>query len=194
MPLNITAAPIGLTEQSLVTYKFKSPDLGDYFETLNADQAHIALEGALNIIFGKPQLSLDDVMTPMGDGTEAPEEDESDEIQSDEENQIDHESVVGAATVLALFDHQQGIEAEAAGITEMVPVEFPENCPLYQQMEEIFSNIVTKLSDDIAADKFNQDIITLFGEMEFFNRLELFTYQYDSKSDLLSITVAATAS
>lgn len=187
MPLNITAAPISSPEQSMVTYKFKSPDLGECFEALNGEQAHIALEGALNIIFAKPQGSLEDV---MGAGTDAPD-DEVEEPQSEEEDQIDHEGTVTGATVLALFDHQQGIEAEAAGITDMVPVDEPENSPLYRQMEEIFDNIVQKLSGDIAEDKYNQDVITLFGEMEFFSRIELFTYQYDSKTDQLTVTLAA---
>lgn len=187
MPLNLTAAPITSPEQSMVTYKFRSPDLGDYFESLNPEQAHIALEGALNVIFTRSLGTLEDA---MGVGTDAPDE-EVEERQNDEENQIDHESTVTSATVLALFDHQQGLEAEAAGITEMVPVDEPENSSLYRQMEEIFDGIVQKLSSDIADDKYNQDVITLYGEMEFFSRIELFTYQYDSKIEQLVVTVAA---
>ncbi|AEV89524.1 hypothetical protein OBP_087 [Pseudomonas phage OBP] len=191
MPLNNTAGTLPATEQAMVTYKFKCPDLAEFFETLNPEQSHIALEGALNIIFAKPPMSLEDVMAPMGDGTEAPDEDEIEPPQSEEECQMDHEGSVTQATVLALFDHQQGILAEAAGITDMVPVDDPENSPLYQQMEEIFGNIVTKLSSDITEDRFNQDVITLYGEMEFFSRIEMFTYQYNTKTDQLIVTISA---
>lgn len=157
-----------------VTYKFKMPDLADLFEGLSAEQTHIALEGTLNTVFGQPRKDLSSLSV---------EEEEQDE----EEDQLDHESEILSATVFALVAHQQGDDGE------IVPVEGDvEDSPLYTQLEETFRGIVDKFAEEVANDKFNQDIITLSGEMQYYNHLELFTYMYDSKNEILSVTVTAT--
>lgn len=183
MPLSHATTGVIPTDVQAVLYKFKIPDLADHFETFSPEQTHIALEGALNIIFGQP------VVMPQPEG-----EEEQEPLQSDEENQIDHESVITSDVVFALFTHQQGLEADAAGITEMVPVEDFENTTLYREMEDRFKAILKAMGDAIGEDSFNQDVITLFGEMEFYNRIELYTYNYNTKTEMLSVTITASCS
>lgn len=162
-----------------VKYKFKSVDLSEYFEELSPEQTHIALEGALNSIFG--QATIDPAgLSEEGDGN-----------VTDEEDRLDHVTTVASDTVIALFDAELEKFSKEEGIVSFQMDDNPEESPLSLKLEGIFNNIVEKLQDDIVEDKYNQDITTLQGEMEFFSRLELFTYQYDSKNGVLSVTVAA---
>lgn len=165
-----------------VTYKFKVPEFAELFESLSAEQIHIALEGALNIVFG--QAAGKNLLTAANDDSDELEED-----QNEEEDQLDHETQIVGATTFALFAHQQGLDAEASGVTEMVPVEDPENTPQYVQLEETFRGIADQFALAVAADEHNQDVTTLYGEMQFFNRIELFTYSYDTKNEVLSVTL-----
>lgn len=165
-----------------VSYKFKVPEFAELFESLSPEQIHVSLEGALNIIF--TQTSAKSSM-PAGDD----DNDEVEDEQNEEEDQLDHEAEIVAATTFALFAHQQGLDAEASGVTEMVPVEDPENTPQYAQLEDTFRAIVDKFAEAISADEYNQDVTTLYGEMQFFNHIELFTYNYDTKHEVLSVTI-----
>lgn len=170
-----------------VSYKFKVPEFAELFESLSPEQIHISLEGALNIIFAQPSKNV----------LEAAANDDSDEMedeQNEEEDQLDHEAAIVAATTFALFAHQQGLDAEASGVTEMVPVEDPENTPQYAQLEDTFRAIVDKFAEAISADEYNQDITTLYGEMQFFNHIELFTYNYDTKHEVLGVTIVVSVS
>lgn len=172
-----------------VTYKFKVREFEELFEELSPEQIHIALEGSLNIVFAQPQAKLNMLAAVEEDEVS---EDEIEEEQTLEEDQLDFEALIVGSTAFALFAHQTGLDAEAAGITEMVPVEDPENTPLYAKMEETFRLIVEKLASEISADEYNQDVVTLYGEMQYFNHIELFTYFYDSKNEVLSVTISAT--
>jgi hypothetical protein len=155
--------------EQAVSYKFKVRDFADLFEGLNPEQIHVALEGAMNIVFVKP--------LPVAG---------SDENQTEEDDQLDHESQVTANTVFALVAHGQSDETE--GVAEIDPEDNPE----YAKYEEIFQAIVAKFAAEVAADEFNQDVVTLHGEMEYFNRIELFTYFYDTKNEVLSVTIIST--
>lgn len=166
-----------------VTYKFKVPEFAELFESLSAEQIHIALEGALNITFG--QAVAKNLLAIAGN------DDESEEDQSEEEDQLDHETQIVAATTFALFAHQQGQDEETADGDESTSVEDPENSPQYAQLEETFRGIADHLALAIAADEYNQDVTTLYGEMQFFNHIELFTYAYDTKNEVLSVTLTA---
>lgn len=175
----------GITE-NMVTYKFKVPDLADLFETFTPDQSHIALEGALNIIFGRAPAQLAAVKL---EGEEAEPE------QTEEELQQDHETQIVGEVAYALYCHQMGAEAaalvpEGCATAWTIPEDY-ENSEQYQRMEEMFRGIVSHISNHIAADKFNQDVITLHGEMEFFSRIELYTYNYNTDCEVLSVTIAA---
>lgn len=154
--------------EQAVSYKFKVPDFADLFDGLNPEQIHVALEGALNITFGKPAVGL-----------------VRDEEQTDEEDQLDHESQIVSNTVFAMVAHGNADEDFGTSVE-------PED-PAYLQMEETFQAIVGKFAHEIAEDKFNQDIVTLHGEMEYFNHIELFTYYYDVKNEVLSVTIISTA-
>lgn len=166
-----------------VTYKFKVGEFAELFESMSPEQIHIALEGALNVVFGQPAAKN---MLSSND------EDEQEDEQDENEDQLDHETQIVGATTFALFAHQQGLDAEASGLTEMVPVEDPENTPQYAQLEETFRAIIERFADAIAEDKYNQDVTTLYGEMQFFNHIELFTYNYDTKNEVLAVTVTST--
>lgn len=171
MSLNTTANAAAIApESNMVTYRFKSADLGDLFETFSGEQAHVALEGALNVIFGRGNVLAINV----------PDEDGS--ILSEDDEQANHEAQITSEVAFALATYQLSNSE----------LEMPEDItldPIYMQMEDQFRNVVTKLSNDIAADKENQDVITLLGEMEFFNRIELFNHNYDSKNEILMVTL-----
>lgn len=175
MPLNINANTAAIApESNMVTYRFKSPDLGDYFEAFSGEQAHVALEGALNIIFGKPSaLPIVNV------------DDEEPEIQTEEDLKLDHEAQIVQDVCYALATYQLS-NAELA-LPDDITLD-----PVHAQMEEAFRGVVAKLSTDITLDKENQDVITLLGEMEFFNRIELFNHNYDSKNEILMVTLSST--
>lgn len=166
---NITAP------ESAVSYKFKIPELSDLFEPFSPEQIHVTLEGAFNIIFSRP--SQEQI---------APEEVEA---ASNDDVVFDHEEQITSNVVFALFAHQSGTEVDEDTEVEEVPTSEIENSEQYASLEETFQEIVTKISNDIAADKHNQDVTTLFGEMEFFKRIELYTYYYDTKNEVLTVTL-----
>ncbi|EBY9764050.1 hypothetical protein D5W64_13130 [Salmonella enterica subsp. enterica serovar Saintpaul] len=174
--------------EDMVNYKFKIPDLADLFETFTPDMSHIALEGALNIIFGRASAAI-----PVGALVDG---DESEDAPTEEDNILDHETQIVSAVTYALYTHQKAADAQAAageGITTMwqIPEDY-ENDMMYQMLEDQFRNIVSKISNDITADQFNQDVTTLHGEMEFFNRIELMNYNYNTQCELLTVTISAT--
>lgn len=172
----------------MVSYKFKVPGLADLFELFSPKQSHIALEGALNIIFGRTAAAV--AVGAIVDG------DESEEAPTAEDDALDHETQIVQDVTYALYVHQKSEEAGVAageGITTMwvIPEDY-ENELEYQMLETSFRSIFTKLSNDLTADEFNQDVITLHGEMEFFKRIELFTYNYNIQNELLTVTIATT--
>lgn len=171
MSLNTTANAAAIApESNMVTYRFKSADLGDLFENFSGEQAHVALEGALNVIFGRSSV----VPVPEEDGT----------IMSDDDEKANHEAQITSEVAFALATYQ--LSNSELDIPEDITLD-----PIYMQMEEQFRDVVTKLSNDIAADKENQDVVTLLGEMEFFNRIELFNHNYDSKNEVLMVTLTS---
>lgn len=186
----LTQPANAIAPDQAVTYKFKVREFEELFEELSPEQIHIALEGSLNIVFSQPAASLS--LLAASDEDDSNDDEEVEEEQSLEEDQIDHEALVTASSTFALFAHQTGLDAEAAGITEMVPVDDPENTPLYAKMEETFRLITEKLASEISVDEYNQDVVTLYGEMQYFNHIELYTYFYDSKNEVLSVTISAT--
>lgn len=174
--------------EDLVSYKFKVPDLADLFETFSPDQSHIALEGALNIIFGRTASAIP--VLALVDG------EESEPAPSEDDDALDHETQIVSSVAYALYCHQKSTDAaalvpEGCATAWAIPEDY-ENDIVYQQMEDQFRNIVSKISNDLTADEFNQDIITLHGEMEFFNRIELMEYNYNTQCELLTVTVSAT--
>lgn len=171
MSLNTTANAAAIApESNMVTYRFKSADLGDLFENFSGEQAHVALEGALNVIFGRSSV----VPVPEEDGT----------IMSDDDEKANHEAQITSEVAFALATYQ--LSNSELDMPEDITLD-----PIYMQMEEQFRDVVTKLSNDIAADKENQDVVTLLGEMEFFNRIELFNHNYDSKNEVLMVTLTS---
>lgn len=161
-------------ENTMVTYRFKTPDLGDYFESFSGEQSHVALEGALNIIFGKP--AIDPANIDPNDS----------EAQSDEELALDHESQIVQDVAFALATYQLSNTEGDLNMPDDITLD-----PIYMLMEEQFRTVANKLATDIANDKENQDVITLLGEMEFFNRIELFNHNYDSKNEVLMVTLSS---
>lgn len=171
MSLNTTANAAAIApESNMITYRFKSTDLGDLFENFSGEQAHVALEGALNVIFGRSSV----VPVPEEDGT----------IMSDDDEKANHEAQITSEVAFALATYQ--LSNSELDMPEDITLD-----PIYMQMEEQFRDVVTKLSNDIAADKENQDVVTLLGEMEFFNRIELFNHNYDSKNEILMVTLTS---
>lgn len=165
--------------ETAVSYKFKVRDFADLFEGMSPEQIHVALEGALNIVFARPKSNM-----VIVEGAEADIEE-----QTDEEDQLDHESQVVSNTVFALVAH--GHTDDSAPLDESIDME---DTPEYAQMEEAFQSIVSKFAAEVTEDKFNQDVVTLHGEMEYFAHIELFTYFYDTKNEVLSVTLISTPS
>lgn len=165
--------------KNLVTYRLNSTDLQDYFEVLEAEQIHIALEGALNIIFGRPSNSISSAISELvGDGlANLGVEDE------DTEDELTHEAQIVSDVAFAITAREIG-----ADVLQMDGVD-PMDHEKYPFFESLFNSIVTKLSADFAADKYNQDVVTLTGEMDFFTRIELYTYQYDTNNNILTFTI-----
>lgn len=166
-------------ESNMVTYRFKSPDLQDMFESYSGEQVHVALEGALNVIFGKGKTATEQ----LADLVEAKGLDIVNELSEDDEA-ANHEAQITSEVAFALATYQ--LSNSELDMPEDITLD-----PIYMQMEDQFRELVTKLSNDVAADKDNQDVITLLGEMEFFNRIELFNHNYDSKNDILMLTLTA---
>lgn len=162
-----------------VTYKFKVPALADYFEGLSGEQCHVALEGALNIIFAVP--------APDQSGLAL----EGDLPQNEDEDLIDHEQRIVNDVVFALYAHQLGAENSFLVTGEVIEDGY-ENTPLYSNFETMFRTILNKLADEINEDKFNQDITTLYEEMQFYNRIELYNHHYSTESEILTVTVMCT--
>lgn len=168
--------------ENMVTYKFKVPDLADFFESFTPEQSHIALEGALNVIFGRSSTMV--ALTPLEeDGVVEP-------LLSEDEEKENYEDQITAEVGFALYTHQLTANAGDNLLLAQVPEDY-ESTELYKQMEDMFSNIVNKLALEFSEDKYNQDIVTLMGEMEFFSRIELFTYNYNTDCGLLMVTLAA---
>lgn len=181
MPLS----QIGVVPQlAPVVYKFKIPQLADYFEGLSMEQCHVALEGALNIIFASP------LPDQSGLGLQG------DVLQSEEEDLLDHEQMVIAEVAYQLYlyqlAHNTGVEEVGEFIQFISPEEDYENSETYVFMETNFRTILNKLSAEIAEDHFNQDIVTLYDEMCFFTRIQLYTHNYDTKSEVLYVSLVAT--
>lgn len=163
-------------ESAMVTYRFKSPDLQDLFESYSGEQVHVALEGALNVIFGRSKSSLEALVdATAGDQLE---------VVSEDDDAINHEAQITSEVAFALATYQ--LSNSELDMPEDITLD-----PIYMQMEDQFRELVTKLSNDVAADKHNQDVITLLGEMEFFNRIELFNHSYDSKNEVLMLTLTS---
>jgi len=162
-----------------VTYKFKVPALADYFEGLSGEQCHVALEGALNIIFAVP--------APDQSGLAL----EGDVPQNEDEDLIDHEQRIVNDVTFALYAHQLGNEIGLIGTVDVVEDDY-ENTPLYSNFESMFRTIVNKLADEINEDRFNQDVVTLYEEMQFYHRIELYNHYYSTESEILTVTVMCT--
>lgn len=171
MPL-LTESVLDGRDESMVTYKFKCPDLADHFEAFNAEQTHVILEGALNIIFGHPSTL----------SAESTDTDDLEQLPTPDELPLNHEDRITADVGFALqalaLNNESGLDGDNQ-------IDDSEN------LENQFSTIVEKLANDIGNDKYNQDVITLYGEMEFFNRIELYTYNYSTEHGILSVTVTA---
>lgn len=181
MPLS----QLGLTPiLNPVVYKFRIPQLADYFEGLSMEQCHVALEGALNIIFANP--------IPDQSGLAL----QGDLLQSEEEDLLDHEQTVITEVAYQLYlyqlAHNTGVEEVGEFIQFVSPEDDYENSEIYVFMETNFRTILNKLAAEIAEDTFNQDIVTLYDEMSFFNRIQLYTHNYDTKSEILYISLIAT--
>lgn len=117
-------------------------------------------------------------------------------MSNPDEDLLDHEELITSSVVFALYAHQLGINAgyaelQGLGMVEMEPEENYENSELYLQMEGIFKQIVEKMAAEINADRYNQDVVTLHEEMTFFNRIELFSHQYDTNTEILLVTLSA---
>ena len=183
----LSAINAAVPTESMVTYKFKIRDLADLFESFTPEQSHIALEGALNIIFGRNPEALACIQLQDGEEVEPP--------PTIEEVHQDYETQIMSEVSYALYCHQMTADAAATvpdgcAVSWEIPDDY-ENSELYQRMEDMFRGIVQRINDEITADKFNQDVITLHGEMEFFSRIELYTYNYNTDCEILSVTIAA---
>ncbi|QYN80008.1 hypothetical protein PQD71_gp115 [Kosakonia phage Kc263] len=182
MPL--TSAGV-IPELAPVTYKFKIPQLADYFEGLSTEQSHVVIEGVLNIVFARP--------TPDQSGLAL----EGDPLQDDDEDLLDHEQQIITDVAFAIYAHQLGINAgfgeiDGLAMVSIEPEEDFENSQLYGQLEMMFRSILNKMSAEIAEDRFNQDVATLYEEMSFFNRIELYSHNYNTTTEILTVTLAAT--
>lgn len=166
--------------RNLVTYRLNCPDLQDYFEVLDGEQIHIALEGALNVIFGKPVNSVENTISGLL-GTSLPP---SIGLGEDVEDELTHEAQIVADVAFALTARELSVDA-VVSMLETDPIEH-EKYPFY---ESLFNSIITKLSECVANDKYNQDVVTLTGEMDFFHRIELYTYQFNTNCNVLTVTI-----
>lgn len=181
MPLST----VGVIPQPIpVVYKFKIPQLADYFEGLSMEQCHVALEGALNIIFANP--------TPDQSGLALA----GDLFQTEDDDLQDHEQKITEEVAYQLYlyrlAYNTGIEEAGEFIQFIEPEEDYENSETYIFMETNFKTILNKLSAEIAEDIFNQDIGTLYDEMSFFQRIQLYTHNYDTQSEVLYVSLVAT--
>lgn len=162
--------------EQAVLYKFRVRDFADLFEAFNPEQTHIALEAVLNIVFGKQK--------PSEVISEADNPEESEEPQNEEEDLLDFEVQLFNDAVMALYNEKM-IDSEEQ-------VEDIESTREYKELEEALTAILEHFSAALAEDNFNQDVMTLQGEMEFFTRIEIYTCHYDTKYEILSITLTST--
>lgn len=182
-------------DSPLVSFRFKVPDLEDHFETFNSEQSLLALEGAMNIIFGGsnnvPQSMEELVKIPVLSceiiGLN-PEDIEMDQTQ--EELALEHETQITTNIVTAITTIAEANMAN--DVMDMMALNMDDigDTPLYQANLDLFQQIVAKLSLEFNEDKFNQDIVTILGEMMFHSRIEVYSFTYDPMNSLLNLTVS----
>jgi len=169
--------------EQAVSYKFKMRDFADLFDGLNPEQIHVSLEAAMNVVFAKKYPAND---VPVKDPSQ---------VQTEEEDQIDHENRVVTSALFAMYHHRT-IDEEA--VDEVVSEDDTEvsdtieDTPEYQQLEEMLQAIIDRFSAEISEDKYNTDIEVLRSEMDYFDHIELFTYRYDPKNEILNVTINTT--
>ncbi len=172
----LSNASNAIIPEQAVSYKFKMRDLADLFDGLTPEQIHIALEAALNVTFAKRHPAND---VPTADPSEE---------QSEEENQLDHESKIVLSALFAMY-HHRAVDEDAANDEGSDTIE---DTPEYQQLEEMLQAIIDKFNAEIVEDKHNTDVDVLRSEMSYFDHIELFTYRYDPKYDILNVTINTT--
>lgn len=157
-PMDIGALTI-FSQPAPVMFKINTSDLSDYFEGYNSEQTLIALEGALNIIFN-PDILLARVDNSLG----LAEDNSWDSV----ENNITSETVfklVGQHDPFCVMTQEELTEAFASS----------------------FDAIVNKLSEDITGDHFNNDVATIYSEMNTFNNITVQSYLYDERTNVLRV-------
>lgn len=187
MDLSLNSEPYSQDEMDnllganpLVIYKFNSADLQDYFELVSDDEAHVALEGVLNIIFGKQEKSMMDEILESG-SISTPTIDEVCSEIGDHEVQVANETIS-----MMLHMHDQAQKRFGMDVIEYDDIT---QHPSYSQYEHTFNQILIKLCEDIHENKYNQDVITLTNEMAFHNRIELYSYRYNTNTNVLHVTI-----
>jgi hypothetical protein len=170
--------------EQAVLYKFRVRDFADLFEGLSAEQTHIALEAAFNIKFGSV-VSLPDVPEESEEETEEP--------QTPDQDATDFVENVFNEAVMAMYNIsvQETVSDEPVDETEEESDSI-EGTAIYKQLEEILTAIIDQFTTALDEDNFNQDVLTLNGEMEFFTRIEIYTYFYDTSNEILSVTLTST--
>lgn len=161
--------------KQMVSFRFKVPDLQEHFDTFDVTQSLLALEGALNIIFGG--------------NTPTPALPESMEAEMAEDILMDREEDLTVTYVTAITSISEANGQNSVLDPIMTTLDDIGDTPLYQMNHTFFQQIVSKLSLEFNEDMYNQDIVTIQGEMMFMNRIELYSYNYDALTELLCITV-----
>lgn len=162
--------------KQMVSFRFKVPDLQDHFESFDPAQSLLALEGALNIIFGG------------NSGT--PAIPESMEAMLEEDTLMDREEDLTVTYVSAITSIAEANSMGSVLDSILTPLDDIGDTPLYQMNYTLFQQIVSKLSLEFNEDKYNQDIVTMQGEMMFMNRIEVYSYNYDALTELLCLVVS----
>jgi hypothetical protein len=177
----LSNASNAIIPEQAVSYKFKMRDFADLFDGLNPEQIHVSLEAALNVVFAKNH-PVNDV--PVKDASQ---------IQSEEENQLDHETKVVINALFAMYHHRTIDDEASVDDPDAIDTsDTIEDTPEYQQLEEMLQAIIDRFSAEIIEDKYNTDVEVLRSEMDYFDHIELFTYRYDPKNEILNVTINTT--
>lgn len=169
----------------IVRFRFLVPDLQDLFEDFNTEQSHAALEGALNILYGKPPIDLGEVLGVSDNDIFEDDLTHEANLTSEYVSRICESIVSGNEDILTIWQVMMPLTEEG----EQQEVDYTV-LPIYDEMERKFKDICDRLGFILSTTEGSVDLMVLSDEMEMKSEIILRNYGYDSVNDLLTLELS----